>query len=80
MVGLTNRDVFLTMYVADIFVPQNCHALVVVGFLFTCLSSVFVILRIITRVWIVRSIGIDDAFIALSNVGITSLIFMPPVL
>ncbi|KAF4958111.1 hypothetical protein FSARC_11099 [Fusarium sarcochroum] len=57
------------MYVTDILVPEQCRALVVVGFLFTCLASVFVILRVITRVWLVRGIGIDDAFIVLSNLG-----------
>ncbi|KAG5659833.1 hypothetical protein KAF25_002392 [Fusarium avenaceum] len=57
------------MYVADILVPEQCHKLVVVGFLFTCLATVFVLLRVITRVWFVRSVGIDDGFIVLSNLG-----------
>ncbi|WZH46803.1 uncharacterized protein QYS62_007911 [Fusarium acuminatum] len=57
------------MYVADILVPEQCHTLVVVGFLFTCLASVFVLLRVITRVWFVRSVGLDDGFIVLSNLG-----------
>lgn len=56
------------MYVADILVPDECHKLVVVGFFFTCLATVFVLLRVITRVWFVRSVGIDDGFIVLSNV------------
>jgi hypothetical protein len=66
------------MYVTDILVPEQCHTLVVVGFLFTCLASVFVILRVITRVWFVRSVGIDDGFIVLSNVCLhQALSFLP---
>jgi hypothetical protein len=66
------------MYVADILVPEQCHTLVVVGFLFTCLASVFVLLRVITRVWFVRSVGLDDGFIVLSNVCLHhALCFLP---
>ncbi|WXC50672.1 hypothetical protein SNK03_013191 [Fusarium graminearum] len=57
------------MHVADIFVPEECYALVILGFLFTCLASVFVILRFITRVCLVRSVGADDGFIILANLG-----------
>jgi hypothetical protein len=66
------------MYVADIFVPEQCHTLVVVGFLFTCLASVFVLLRVITRVWFVRSVGLDDGFIVLSNVCLHHALFFSP--
>lgn len=66
------------MYVADILVPEQCHKLAVVGFLFTCLATVFVLLRVITRVWFVRSVGIDDGFIVLSNVCFHhALCFLP---
>ncbi|KAL4728016.1 hypothetical protein ACLX1H_004723 [Fusarium chlamydosporum] len=57
------------MYVADIFVPKECHALVVLGFFFTCLASGFVTLRFITRICFVRSVGVDDGFIILANLG-----------
>ncbi|CAF3511597.1 unnamed protein product [Fusarium graminearum] len=48
---------------------EECYALVILGFLFTCLASVFVILRFITRVCLVRSVGADDGFIILANLG-----------
>ncbi|QPC62904.1 hypothetical protein HYE67_005135 [Fusarium culmorum] len=57
------------MHVADIFVPDECYALVILGFLFTCLASVFVILRFITRICLVRSVGADDGFVILANLG-----------
>ena len=57
------------MYVVDIFVPEECHALVVLGFLFTVLATVFVILRFITRICFVRNVGVDDGFIILANVS-----------
>ncbi|OBS22986.1 hypothetical protein FPOA_09305 [Fusarium poae] len=57
------------MYVADIFVPEECHTLVILGFLFTCLASIFVILRFITRVCLVRNVGADDGFVILANLG-----------
>lgn len=62
----------MTMHVANIFVPEECYALVILGFLFTCLASVFVILRFITRVCLVRSVGADDGFIILANVSINA--------
>lgn len=49
-------------------VPEQDYALVGVGFTFTVLASLFVVLRIITRVWVVRSLGGDDGFIVLSMV------------
>jgi hypothetical protein len=57
------------MYVTDIFVPEECHTLVILGFLFTCLASIFVILRFITRVCLVRNVGADDGFVILANVS-----------
>ncbi|XEV07324.1 hypothetical protein FSHL1_012611 [Fusarium sambucinum] len=57
------------MYVADIFVPHECYTLVILGFLFTCLASLFVISRFITRVCLVRSLGADDGYIILANLG-----------
>ncbi|RBR07522.1 uncharacterized protein FIESC28_10603 [Fusarium coffeatum] len=57
------------MYVADIFVPEECHSLVVLGFLFTVLATVFVILRFITRICLLRNVGVDDLFIILADLG-----------
>ncbi|KAJ4138635.1 hypothetical protein NW768_002485 [Fusarium equiseti] len=57
------------MYVVDIFVPEACHTLVVLGFLFTVLATVFVILRFVTRICLVRNVGVDDGFIILANLG-----------
>ncbi|KAF7562357.1 hypothetical protein G7046_g1765 [Stylonectria norvegica] len=57
------------MYVADIYVSPQNYALVGVGFTFTILAIIFVSARIVTRVWLVRNIGIDDAFIVLSALG-----------
>lgn len=56
------------MYVADIFVSPKNYSLVILEFLFTTLAIVFVILRVFTRLWIVKNIGFDDAFIVLSTV------------
>ena len=58
------------MYVVDIFVPKECHALVVLGFLFTVLATVFVILRFITKICLLRNVGVDDGFVVLANVGV----------
>lgn len=68
------------MYVADIFVPKECHALVVLGFFFTCLASGFVTLRFITRICFVRSVGVDDGFIILANVRFCDSFYHDPVL
>ncbi|RGP62569.1 integral membrane protein [Fusarium sporotrichioides] len=57
------------MYVADTFVPDECYALVIVGFLFTCLATIFVVLRLVTRVCFVRNVGVDDGLIILANLG-----------
>ncbi|KAH7121980.1 hypothetical protein B0J13DRAFT_680159 [Dactylonectria estremocensis] len=57
------------MYVADIFVPEVNYALVGVGFTFTILAILFVVLRIFTRLWLVRSMGADDVFIIISTLG-----------
>ncbi|OAQ57581.1 hypothetical protein VFPPC_12202 [Pochonia chlamydosporia 170] len=54
------------MYVADIFVSENNYSLVGVGFTFTVLAIVVVVLRIFTRLWVVKSFGVDDSFIVLS--------------
>ena len=56
------------MYIADIYVSPQNYALVGVGFTFTILAIIFVTLRIVTRVWLVRNIGVDDAFIVVSAV------------
>ena len=61
------------MYVVEIFVPEECHALVVLGFLFTILATVFVILRFITKICVLRNVGVDDGFIILANVGVWDL-------
>ncbi|KAH6975105.1 hypothetical protein BKA56DRAFT_553579 [Ilyonectria sp. MPI-CAGE-AT-0026] len=57
------------MYVSNIFVPEQNYALVGVGFTFTVLAIIFVVLRIFTRVWLVRSVGADDGFIVISTFG-----------
>ncbi|KAF7557723.1 hypothetical protein G7Z17_g413 [Cylindrodendrum hubeiense] len=57
------------MYVAGIFVPEVNYALVGVGFTFTILAIIFVVLRIFTRVWLVRGVGADDGFIVISTFG-----------
>ncbi|KAJ3526341.1 hypothetical protein NM208_g11236 [Fusarium decemcellulare] len=57
------------MYVAGIFVPEQNYALVGVGFTFTVLAVAFVVVRIITRAWLVRGVGFDDAFIVLAAFG-----------
>jgi hypothetical protein len=56
------------MYIGDVFVSEKNYALVGVEFTFTVLASASVVLRIITRLWLVKSIGIDDGFIVLSMV------------
>ncbi|CAM1506170.1 Fc.00g058110.m01.CDS01 [Cosmosporella sp. VM-42] len=57
------------MYIADIYVSPQNYALVGVGFTFTILAIIFVVLRIFTRLWLVRNIGVDDAFIVVSALG-----------
>ncbi|KPM36033.1 hypothetical protein AK830_g10531 [Neonectria ditissima] len=57
------------MYVSDIYVPPQNHALVGVGLTFTVLAALFVVLRIFTRLWLVRSMGVDDVFIVISTFG-----------
>ena len=58
------------MYVAGIYVSPANYNLVGLGFAFTITALVFIALRIFTRVWIVRSFGVDDALIAITGVSI----------
>jgi high-affinity Fe2+/Pb2+ permease len=61
------------MYIADIYIVERNYGLVVCGFLFTTLAVIAVILRLITRLALVRNFGIDDAFITLAAVSFTPL-------
>ncbi|OAQ57505.1 hypothetical protein VFPPC_17157 [Pochonia chlamydosporia 170] len=56
----------MEMYVADILVSENNYSLVGVGFTFTVLAIVVVVLRIFTRLWVVKGFGVDGGFIVLS--------------
>ncbi|KAI5460227.1 hypothetical protein BGZ63DRAFT_359196 [Mariannaea sp. PMI_226] len=57
------------MYVTDIYVSKQNYGLVGVGFTFTVLAVLFVLLRIITRLWLVKGMGFDDGFIIISAFG-----------
>lgn len=58
------------MYITNIYVPKQDYSLVGVGFTFTIFAVVFVLLRLFTRIWLVRGrgLGFDDGFIVLSTV------------
>ncbi|KAI9900974.1 hypothetical protein N3K66_005236 [Trichothecium roseum] len=66
------------MYVADIHIVEGNYGLVIAGFAFTISAVVAVILRLVTRGFLVSNIGIDDGFIlvaALGTVGFLVAIF-----
>lgn len=55
-------------YIAGIPVVGRNYGLVVSGFLFTSVAVLAVLLRVFTRVFLVKNVGIDDCFIAASMV------------
>lgn len=57
------------MYVADINIVERNHGLVISLFIFTVLAVVAVSMRIFTRLFLVRAIGVDDVFITLAALG-----------
>lgn len=57
------------MYVADIDIVERNHGLVISLFVFTTLAVVAVIMRLFTRLILVRAIGTDDVFITIAAFG-----------
>lgn len=57
------------MYVADIHIVEGNYGLVIAGLAFTISAVVAVILRLITRGFLVSNIGLDDGFIFVAAVS-----------
>lgn len=60
----------IIMYVGDIEIVEKNTSLVVALFFFTILGIFCVTLRVITRLWLVRNLGLDDVFIVFATVRV----------
>jgi hypothetical protein len=61
-------------YVAGMPIVERNYALVVNTFLWTILALIFISMRLFTRAFIVKKVGIDDYLMIATMVSYTSLV------
>ena len=63
-------------YVGNVRIVERCHTLVFLEFFFTILAVITVSMRIFTRTFLVKNIGIDDILMCFAVVRIMPTILL----